>query len=265
MHIAIDDTYGPETRTDSRYVTGTRRTHIAIVFPHTDVDYYRSQIMTCLEEVNRSLGVKIGEFHFAHIFNRKPPWDALPEGVNLRLFESFAHIYSLYRWKVFVQTVDDRTLADHAIQLKGKVEGIDLSERADLSLFLLLLKIKLEYKSKPEPITLLIDEGKRKPGTMIGNRIFYDWPEKVEGRYVSSGCEPLLQLADFLAYCINRSTYLATKRKRSASDNWFLNLVGGMEINSRDVSAVALPDDFTVEDFDRFHDLDRKGKGLPSL
>lgn len=164
-----------------------------------------------------------------------------------------------------MQTIDHRTLADHAIRLKGKVEGLDLSVKADLSLLFLLLRIRMEYQSKPERITLLIDEGARKPGTTIGNMIFHDWPEIFEGRYTSSGCEPLLQVADFLAYCINRSTYLATKRKRTAIDNWFSNLVGEMKINSSDVSAVVLTEDFMVEGFDRLHDLDRKRKGLSKL
>jgi hypothetical protein len=51
MHIAIDDTYGPDTATGSRYVTDQRRTHVAVIFPDEEVEEYRSQIRGCLEEV----------------------------------------------------------------------------------------------------------------------------------------------------------------------------------------------------------------------
>jgi hypothetical protein len=35
MFIAVDDTYGPEQNTGSVYVTGERRTHVAVVFRDT--------------------------------------------------------------------------------------------------------------------------------------------------------------------------------------------------------------------------------------
>jgi hypothetical protein len=44
MHIVVDDTYGPEGAAKSKFVTGDRRTHVAVVFPDSEVAYVRQQI-----------------------------------------------------------------------------------------------------------------------------------------------------------------------------------------------------------------------------
>ncbi|CAH1387973.1 DUF3800 domain-containing protein [Candidatus Nitrotoga sp. M5] len=263
MHIAIDDTYGPENDTESKFVTGKRRTHVAVVFPDEDAGYIREQITNCLDEIEKQTGVLAKEFHFVDIYNRNNPWNKLPEQMNLMLFEFFADIYARYRWPVYIQTIDDRTIADHDFSLfPQNIERLDISKREDLSLLLLLLKIKIAHKSKPSPINIFLDEGKCKPGLSIGKEIFHDWNESYQGNYCSSGSEPLLQIADFLAYSINRSTHLSTKKNRTVIDNWFISLIGSMQINSSDIQRTILPEDFGVEDLDEFHSNDRKNKGL---
>lgn len=263
MHIAIDDTYGPEIGTNSSFVTGSRRTHVAVLFRDEDAQDIRSQATNCLDEISVLTGVSAKEFHFVDIYNRKSPWDKLQDGTNLRIFEFFAFIYRQYRWPVFIQTIDTRTLRDHDIAgFEGTIENLDLSNTADLSLLFLLIKIKDRFKDKPMPITLLLDEGRAKPGTAFGSKIFHNWPEPFTGSYASSSTEPLLQLADFLAFCINRSTHLSMKRNRSDVDTWFLNLVGQMGIACNDLKAHKLRKDFSVADFDAIHLQDRAAKGL---
>jgi len=266
MHIVIDDTYGPEAQTLSRYVSGERRTHVAVIFNDEDVQDFREQIRGCLEEIGRHTSNQVEEFHFVDIYNRKQPWNELPDGVNLKIFEFFASIYSRYRWPVIVQTMDSRTLRDHGIEkFVGKIEGLDLSNSADLSLLWLLIKIKVRYKESPSPIHLILDEGRKKPGAQFGAMIFHDWPQTFIGCYASSAAEPLLQLADFIAFCINRSTHLSMKAKRTDVDNWFLKLVGAMTINSKEMVSTTLPNDFSAGDFDAEHEADRKKKGLKKL
>jgi len=183
--------------------------------------------------------------------------------VNLKIFEFFALIYLQYRWPVLIQTIDKHTLHDHGIKsIIGKIDGLDLSNKADLSLFMLLKKIKIKFKSNPTPINIILDEGRCKPGQPFGSIIFHDWQKKFTGIYNSSAEEPLLQLADFLAFCINRSTHLSTKKKRTDIDNWFVELVGKMQIDCDDLKTVVLPVDFSVADLDQIHFQDRAKKGL---
>lgn len=265
MHIAIDDTYGPDKDTGSTYVTGKRRTHVALVFQDSEVNYVCAQIKECLAQVRESLGIVAPEFHFVDLYNRKGPWANLADDANLRILAFFAEIYQEYRWPVFVQTVDSRTLQDHGIKkLVGKIDGLDLSNDADLSLYMTLIKIKRKYIDYPEPLKLYMDEGRYSAGHTFGSAIFDEWPDKYEGIYASSAKEPLLQLADFVAFCINRSTHLSTKPKRSPVDNWFIRLVAGMQIKSDDVKFATLQKAFTVKEFDDFHRQDRIGKGLES-
>lgn len=263
MHIAIDDTYGPEIETKSAFVTGGRRTHVAVVFPDSQVQDIRTHTVELLGEIHKLTGVAAKEFHFVDIYNRKPPWDKLPEHANLILFELFANFYGYFRWPVLLQTIDSRTLRDYRIiKICGKIDGLDLSRRADLSLFSLLTKIKARFKEDPEPITLILDQGRKNPGTPFGSKIFYDWPKPFSGRYSSSCDEPLLQIADFIAFCINRCTHLAMKNKRSDIDTWFLNLAAEMQINCNDLKVHTLSTEFSVADFDELHVQDRSQKGL---
>tara|TARA_B110001469_G_C9585049_1_gene290211 strand:- start:132 stop:923 length:792 start_codon:yes stop_codon:yes gene_type:complete len=263
MHVAVDDTYGPEFETASAFVTGRRRSHVAVIFPDSDVPYIREQINACLKEVRDSMGIDVNEFHFVDIFNRKPPWDDLSEGINLKLFEAFASIYSRYRWPVVIMTIDDRTLIDHGIEkIKAKIDGLNLEKPEDLSLFWLFIKLKSNRHLLSQPLNLIVDEGRRKPGSEINKTIFHDWQADFKGWYASSKEEPLLQLADFLAYCINRCTHLSMKEPRKEIDNWFLNLVGSMKVNSEDLRKDIMKSDFSVKDFDRIHQDDRAKKGL---
>ena len=113
-----------------------------------------------------------------------------------------------------------------------------------------------------QPISLIIDEGRQKAGTSIGSFLFHDWSFKFGGIYESSKSEALLQLADFVAFCVNRSTHLGAKKERTEVDNWFLNLVGNMGINCDDLQVKELPVGFPVDDFDDLHISDRGKKGL---
>jgi hypothetical protein len=264
MHLAIDDTHGPERPIESRYVTGDRRTHVGVIFKDEEVENVRYQMRHCLG-LAETFGVpKPAEFHFVDIYNRQPPWDLLPPHANLGLIEGFAHIYSIYRWPVIVSTVDARTFADHGAEpISAKFDGLDLSRREDQSLVMLCVKFKAKYKSpEPQSLNVHIDEGRAKPGTGFGHRIFHDWVGPFTGAYASSAEEPLLQIADFVAYCVNRSTHLATKANRSEIDNWFMHLIGSMSINSSDISIKSVDPGFTTDDFDEFHRLDRVKKQL---
>ena len=88
MFIAIDDTYGPDSVTESKYVTGLRRTNVAVIFEDSQADFVREQLLGCLDAATDIVGCEVGEFHFVDIFNRKPPWDR-EENINLKVFEFF--------------------------------------------------------------------------------------------------------------------------------------------------------------------------------
>jgi hypothetical protein len=265
VHIAIDDTYGPQAPTKSRYVTGQRRTYVAVAFPEKDAPDIRKWMAESLARANGELAMGVArpdEFHFVDIYNRKPPWDQLPEGGNLAIIQDFADLYSQHRWEVTIQTVDDRTLTDHGIVLAGKVDELDVSKRDDAALLFLLMKLKKKYSSFEDLITFHVDEGRRRPGAPFCPRLLKSSFGIVEGRYAASSAEPLLQIADFLAFSINRSTHLSMKDGRTELDAAFLNMVGRMQIACEDILVAGLDPRFTSADFDALHTEDRIRKNL---
>ncbi len=270
MHISIDDTYGGGEG-NSIYVTDTRRTHVAVLFNDDEVPHIREQIRSCLSQVSEIVGFNISEFHFADIYNRKNDWCGVDGKFTLSIFKFFSDIYRHYKWRVVVQTIDNRTFDDHPeykdflrqkeIIKIGKLCGFDFSKRSDVSLFMVLTKIKRIINPK-ENLNIYVDEGLGGPGKTIGNEIYRDWQGEFSSIFESSSKEPLLQIADFLAFCINRITVLSLKKERTVIDNWFIKNIGSMPINSDDIRFMMVNKNFTSKEFDNAHKIDRKIKGL---
>lgn len=264
MYIAIDDTYSSTIPQCSKYITDQRRTHVAVVFNDSEVNHIRKQINDLLEEVSNDIGKVVKEFHFVDIYNQNGVWSGLSDEYNLDIIECFATIYKKYKWPVHIQSIDEHTFKEHGIvEIQGKLDGLDLYTKEGQSLLFLLLKIKRTYISNPSPLTIYMDEGKHKPGVVFAKNIFHDWPCKYDGIYASSDSEPLLQIADFLAYSINRVKNLSLKAERSEMDLWFMELIAEMGINNtKDISMTLLPEDFKIEDINKIHENYRKKIGL---
>lgn len=262
MYVAIDDTYGPEGIIPTKYVTGARRTYVAVEFPDAQVGYVRQNIRDCVKWLEVKLGASLLEFHFSDIYNRRGAWKSFRNGENLRVVSFFAEIYQLHQWRVHVQTVDERTFSDHNVDPSGIADGIDLSERDGRALFLLLLKVRDAMPPPPEPVVVRIDAGRSKPGSLLAPKIFRRWAGLYDGRYEDSHADPLIQVADFLAFSINRCTHLATKPTITDLDKEFLDLIGNMNIQSSDIIRVASKIGSIKQDFDRVHFEDRIAKGL---
>lgn len=264
MYIAIDDTYGPSSSASrSQYITSDRRTHVAVVFADDEVDFIREQIRECLAYLGSLLPTLPAELHFSDIYNRRGVWKRLDNSRNLYLIESFVEIYTRYRWKVFLQTIHDYTQTDHPdLSTLRAVDGLDPTNRADLSLLLLCLQIRLAYKELKPTIRLIVDHGREAAGRPFGTQLFRDWGASFSGKYDLSSAEPLLQVADFISFCINRTSYLSTKPNRSDTDNAFLSLIGGMGINCDKLKPLIVKPGFTTEDVDALLRSDRVEKGL---
>jgi hypothetical protein len=262
MHVAIDDTYGPEGDTPSRHVTGARRTYVAVEIPDSEVEEVRDWIREFLKDLRDVWSGAPQEFHFSSVYNRRDEWKSAPPGkLNLEIVQQFAEFYARRRWRVHIQTVDERTIDGRFTFFSGAADGIGLTERSGQALFMLLVKVK-NSAVLSEPLTLLVDEGLRRAGAPFAHKIFREWEGRYAGQFASSHREPLLQLADFLAFCINRCTILGMKAERSDTDLWFMQLIARMDIRADELKKVVLSADFSVEDFDAVHDEDRRDKGL---
>ncbi|HAS3561358.1 TPA: DUF3800 domain-containing protein [Vibrio cholerae] len=268
MYIAIDDTYGAVFDYDSDYITSNRRTNVAISIPNNQVDYVREQIRSILAVFREDFGINAEELHFVDIYNRKHPWNKFKNGENLAIFKAFFEIYRLHNWKIFIQTLDDYSYKDHDMsKFDVKFNDLDLNKREHLSLFFLLIKIKRFYKERSEDLTVFMDEGLGKPGSGFCEDIFRDYSAGYVGRFESSASEPLLQLADFVAFTINRNTHLLGKNKRTDIDNWFLKEFNNVCFNCSDLTISTYDkniDELIAQDVDACIFENRILKGLAS-
>lgn len=265
MHIAIDDTHSSNGPDLSDYVTSRRRTCVAVLFDDSEVEHIRAQLRAGLAEIRNITQARVDEFHFAEIYNKRGAWKGLQDDLNLKIFSCFAYLYQCYRWPVIIQTVDERTIKDlKGLQRKLNFEGLNPYNLGDLSLALLALRIRARLKNSTEPLTIIVDETPlRKPGSPFGKELFRDWATPINGYYASSRTEELLQIADFLAFCINRTTHLSMKTPRTDIDNWFLWLATKMRINSNELIATSTDLSFTVKEFDEWHRQYRRRWGIP--
>lgn len=221
----------------------------------------RNDLITYLHTINTSFGLSAEEFHFVEIMNKKKLWANLPQEQIFPILSKFVQIYNSHKWPVLVQTVDHRTLGDHQITIQGSLDGIDLSKKEGLSLMMLLIRIKHRFSKEPQ-LTILMDEGQGSPGQPFGEAVFASYRGIYKGSFESSKAEPLLQVADFVAYVINRSTNLSTKANRSPDENSFLRLVGSLQLNTSDVTFANVSENFGQSEFDAIHKIDRQAKGL---
>ncbi|WP_323666301.1 hypothetical protein [Pectobacterium punjabense] len=269
MYIAIDDTYGTAGNNNSAYVTKNRRTHVAIIVDDNSVTPLRNSITEYLKEINQNLVTQAKEFHFADIYNRKHCWECFVANSkvnNMDVFEKFKFLALKYNVKLALQTVDDRTIKDLGNNLINfSLPGFDVNKYEDLSLLLLLLKLRMRFKGISENLTLFMDEGRGLPNTPFAENIFSDSFASYNGVYQSSTSEPLLQMADFIAFCINRSTHLQVKEPRTAFDNDFLCFMQFIHLlapDENELRKVVVTNKAKTIHTDIVHWLDRVEKGM---
>ncbi|EJD6391499.1 hypothetical protein M0L62_RS05970 [Proteus mirabilis] len=272
MHIAIDDTYGTAGNDNSAYVTKNRRTHVAIIVDDEFAHLLRSSITNYLQELNIALGIKAKEFHFTDIYNRQHDWKCLTTNnsiTNMQIFEYFAKIAITFKVKFVIQTVDDRTIEDLGNNLKNlSLPGFDINKYEDLSLLMLLLKLRIKYRNTPKNLTLFMDEGRKHAKTPFAEEFFSDIATAYNGMYQSSDLEPLLQMADFIAFFINRSTHLQVKEPRTNFDNNFLcfmQFIHSLEHDENELRKVVMANNFKTIDTDTVHKLDRIDKKIEKI
>lgn len=260
MFIVLDDTYSGEIDTKSRFVTKERRTWVAVEFSDQEVSDLRLQIRECLESMQEEHPA-IREFHFTSIYNGRDGWETVPGPIRLKIIEFFAHQYSKYRWRVHIQTIDEHTFFDHGIfGFEGTVDGLDLSDRPTICLLKLMCAVKNRLDKSPH--TYLVDAGLVKIGTDAFPSLFHDRPGTTS-KFANSEDEPLLQIADFLAFMINRTSHVLTKKRMSKGDKDFIEVVSLLNLNSHDVATMKIdPDKHNVDHFDYELWQDRSAKGL---
>jgi len=229
--IVIDDSGSPGSKIESKFLLNTRNTWVGVLIE----DERLTQLKLDLEYFNKQLkdNFKINEIHFTDLLNGNNEFNILSQYKRLELFSIFCIFYKEYQFSFFVQTTNPETLAENGLFIttkKTKYGGLDMSNHKCQGLLLLLISIKKyleENNLNKDKIDFIIDEGLRK----AGNKLILPILSKVRLdcllRFESSKNEQILQIADFVAYCINRTqtTLVKEASKRTDFDKVVMQLI----------------------------------------
>lgn len=220
--IVIDDTGSSGNFTESRFLKENRKTLVA-VFIHSELRKYIEEIMLKILSILKK-EFNISELHFADLINKNREFKNFETENVFEIVEQISIIFSQIELPFFVQTVHNKTLKENGIYIKGKVviDKLDLNKNEDNALFMLLNKLKIYFKKEypQELIEFVMDEGNRKKnGQTETFKILEGLSVNSEISFKSSAEFPLLQVADFFAYSVNRMQTTMIKETRTNYDN----------------------------------------------
>ena len=244
--VFIDDTGSPGLATASPRLHSERSSWVAVIVPRSDMPEVLEPFPRALYELSR-LAPSM-EFHFGDIYAGRKEFDGLRLPVRLALFEFMATIFRKYHFPVIVQTLDPNSLAE--IRGRGKfpdsIGPFNLARPTDAALFFLLLRVKwhLQRQTGGGLARVFIDEGYKSNGIAIRIPTFEEVFADGLACFANSASIYPIQLADFAAFCMNRSQLLLAKDTLSDVDRTLLQILSPIAWNyvNIDKQVVALDD-----------------------
>lgn len=266
--VLIDDSGTPSQVAGSPYLDPTRFTWVAVVANPEQSMEIHEQLPGLMREFRESTGLQ--ELHCADVFSGKGCRDVSFD-VRLAVFGALAQIFRQESFRILVQTVDNRTIADlelHGVRFPDEVGPFRMSDRRWLALFFLLVKIKGHLRgAEKEPgfrATFHVDQGLRAPGDVVTTHMLQGVSVDDALHFESSLDFSPLQLADFAAFSFNRMQWALTKPKLSDRDVQLLQLLEPLKdlfVNLKTFEAD--PMTWSEREYEKWIDQDRIQKGLP--
>jgi hypothetical protein len=242
--VFIDDTGSPGLRDTPGHLHPSRKSWVAVLVPREQIGEVWEQFPRALQEFHRMTGAS--EFHFSDIYMRRRAFKDTPLHIRLAVFGFMAQIFGTYGFPVFVQTLDPNSLKN--LRLRGKfpdrIGVFDLRQHQDLALFLLLLRakghLKKHFHADSRTTHVFIDEGYKKNGVAIAIPTLADVFMNGLICFARSDTILPLQLADFAAFCLNRTQLLLGKQKLSELDEKLLQLIEPLAWTFQNIPQVPL-------------------------
>ncbi|WP_368154047.1 DUF3800 domain-containing protein [Aeromonas sp. s9] len=231
--IAFDDTGSPGKSLNSKYLDSERKTYVGVLFEPNVIDEVRTQMNGVLGLFKDEL--KTTECHLTEIMNGQGEWAKIDSDMRLGIFSTFCEIFSHYKFTCLVQSWAPSYYARNNISLgKGaKYGALKLYEHSDMAMFMALIKAKhyLIDNDFKTPVSIIFDEGRRKAGSEMVLPLLRGITKRASISFERSSGNPFLQIADFAAYCLNKSQLLAVKEKRSEIDDLILKCIELADFN----------------------------------
>ena len=271
----IDDAGTPGAESKSPFLSESRKSWCAVIVPERAVDALGADVGLFLRGVKRDYGVD--ELHFADVYGGRRGWRAVPVAKRIEIFDLMTQAFVSFNLPVIFQTVSQSTYSDHAAffsRVKAKSsEFWDVKSIPHFGLLLTCFQIakyfdylKKEYPSDfPRPLPAYVDEGLAKPGAEV---TLPNWGHAIDGKklmFQRSVDNPGLQLADFAAFSISRTQWIAARQLSgtpiSVADQHIVSISG--KLNLFNIDRVAIdPGNFSRKDYELVLRQDRAAKGL---
>ena len=197
--------------------------------------YAITQMDGLCNEVAEQFGAD--ELHAYEIFQRQGCWAEVPISHLKGIIACVAEIFRMMEFPIVVQTFWDgneshERLVEIAsaedIERLQKVCGIDIESPKDAAFILCVWWCK-NFVAKEFPGTkweVFADAGEQKPGRTMVIPIGWSGSEPIRVYFEDSKVCRLIQLADYVAYFLNRSQQLAHSNSLDAHDEELLDILG---------------------------------------
>ncbi|WP_247424659.1 DUF3800 domain-containing protein [Ralstonia pseudosolanacearum] len=271
--VVIDETGNPGQSTGSKYLHPQRKSWAAVIFSPEQFAIAAKELPPAIEHLKEICGGD--EFHLTDIYRGHKSFKGVSIEKRLGAIAFLAHIFSEYQFPVIFQTLDPiGAKAFSKSNFQQKLGPVDLRKHDELALWMLLIRIQ-DYicdqsNQVPAPVHVVIDESEKwKDSRSIDVRETVSNPKVFAGQLIYSRSSkefPLIQLADFVAFVINRQQWLMTlpREKITDFDLAFLRIVSGANLNTVNIRRVTINLDlWQPEDYDFMRSADDEQKGIP--
>jgi len=207
--IVIDDSGSPGSKIESQFLTNIRKTWVAVLINDEQIKTVKHDLYYINDLLNKK---NIDELHLTDLINGNNNYKIFNQETKLNILKAICMFYKEYQFPFFVQTTNPETLTENGLVIKIKklqYGTLDIANHEHQGLVLLFLRIIQYLKDNnklDEDIDFIIDEdSKNKPGKVLKVPILLETNKTWIPRFESSKNEKLLQIADFVAYSVNRS------------------------------------------------------------
>jgi len=242
--VFVDDTGSPGLANTPGNLHPDRKSWVAVIIPRSHISEVWCQLRQAIDELSRLTGAT--EFHFTDIYAGRRQFKEVTFEKRLAIFAFMAHIWGVYHFPIIVQTLDPHSLID--VRARGafpeRLGPFNLTRPEDLALFFLLIRVKwyLEqnFPTHERVARVFVDEGCKKSGAAAcippWRRVFCDGLIC----FASSDSILPLQLADFAAFCLNRTQLIIGKSEPTDMDLTLLRIIQPIAWNYQNIPKMSL-------------------------
>lgn len=220
--IYIDDTGTSGLTSASKYSSPQMKSWYAVILKPSDRVIASNFMSNCLKYLKKDYNAN--EFHFKDIYHGKNEFKDISLDVRLNIFREFASFFKRYNFPILCQTFSLEDYERNKLIKRNDIQAVDnfnLNNFSDFGLYHLMMLIRkhvADSRLYPRPFEIMIDQDGKKVNVSRIVDLFGDDLLNRRIQYKSSADTPLIQLADFAAYCLNKLKWILQKKKQDEKE-----------------------------------------------